>query len=416
MTQKFTKILLRRDTESELSNIILSSGEPAFALDTRILKIGDGTTTWTNLEAVAGEGGGGGLTQNQVLTIVNSGISGVIGGAPALLDTLNELAAAIDDDESFATTILNALNDKADESGIFNAAVDWTANHTLVDGTRYLAGDLVYVSGQIYKANFDNESLPVTNTTYWSNVGSGYRLNIDGRDISNIPYPVDTVNGQIGNVNITDVDRASSIVTTVFNETGSPIPKFKVVYIDGGQGDLATINLASSNGEGTSSKTYGITYEQINHMGSGRVVVIGALTGVDTDQFNPSSPHGDINGTTLWLSTSGNVTATKPTAPYHAVSVGTVVRTHQNAGVVEVKIQNGYELDELHNVKISGVAHNDVLVYNSGNQLWENNNSVVFSDNTGITGASGVNNIVKISQTAFDNLSSVDPNTIYFII
>lgn len=234
--------------------------------------------------------------------------------------------------------------------------------------------------------------------------------------ISGIDYPVDSVNGQSGIVNITDVDRSSAIVTNVFNSTGSPIDKFKVVYINGGQGDMPTIGLASSNGEGTSSKTYGITYEQINHMASGRVIIIGALTGLNTDQFNPTAPTGNVNGTTLWLSTSGNVTSTKPSAPYHAVSVGTIVRTHQNAGVVEVRIQNGYELNEIHNVKINGVAHNDVLVYSSGSQLWENNSKVVLSDNIGITGASGIDNIVKISQVAYDNLSSYDPNTIYFVV
>lgn len=79
------------------------------------------------------------------------------------------------------------LNNKANLTNIYNAAVEWTTNHTLVDGTRYLAGDLVYVSGKIYKANFDNESIPVTSALYWTDLGAGYRLNIDGRDIPNIP-------------------------------------------------------------------------------------------------------------------------------------------------------------------------------------------------------------------------------------
>lgn len=74
-------------------------------------------------------------------------------------------------------------------SSSFDAAVEWTTNHTLADGTRYLANDLVYNSGNLYRAKFDNESIPVTDTIYWENVGPGYRLNIDGRDIPNIPNP-----------------------------------------------------------------------------------------------------------------------------------------------------------------------------------------------------------------------------------
>ena len=38
-------------------------------------------------------------------------ISDLVDGAPALLDTLNELAGAINDDENFVTTITNLIND-----------------------------------------------------------------------------------------------------------------------------------------------------------------------------------------------------------------------------------------------------------------------------------------------------------------
>ena len=53
-----------------------------------------------------------------------------------------------------------------------------------------------------------------------------------------------------------------------------------------------------------------------------------------------------------------------------------------------VRVQNGYELDEIHDVKIASVANNDGLFYNSSNGLWENKqiktingNSIVGSGN-----------------------------------
>ena len=49
-----------------------------------------------------------------------SAISGLVDGAPVLLDTLNELAAAINDDENFVTTITNLIN--ANETHIDNVA------------------------------------------------------------------------------------------------------------------------------------------------------------------------------------------------------------------------------------------------------------------------------------------------------
>lgn len=275
-------------------------------------------------------------------------------------------------------------NNTTQSTASVNAALQWTVNHTLADGTRYLANDVVYDGGSLYKANFDNESLPVTNTTYWTNIGSGYRLNLDGRDIPNIPYPVnDIIQGS--NITVTEVNGAftldgptavqesASVITTVFNQTGSIIPKFTAIYVNGGQGDTPTISLAQANTESTSSKTYGITAEAINHMSTGKVIVFGALTGINTDQFNPTAPTGNVNGTTLWLSPSvaGGFTTTKPSAPNHMVAMGIIVRTHQNAGVVEVRVQNGYELEELHNVSVTGVTDKQLLRYNFTTELWE---------------------------------------------
>jgi hypothetical protein len=423
------------------------------------------------------------------------------------LDPASAVGSSVVPVSDVSGTITNkvTLQDIADLKNTYDSAVPWTANHTLADGTRYLVNDLVYESGYLYKANFDNESIPVSSETYWTNVGVGYRLNIDGRDIPNIPYPVDSVNGQTGDVELstTDLDdfntavsgllpvkdiisgtgisvssasgvftiatsgvsldghthiasditdfnssvsgllpvkdiiagtgvavssvsgvytidaiEVSRLATTAFNKTGSVIPKMSVVYINGGQGDMPTITLAIANGESGSSKTYGITAEAIGDMSSGKVIVEGALTGLNTDQFNPTSPTGNVNGTVVYLSptVAGGITTTKPSAPNHLVAVGTIVRTHQNEGVIEVRIQNGFELQELHNVKINGVAHQDILVYNSGNSLWENNSNAVFSNVSGITGSITINNIVAISQANYDGLGSYDPNTIYYIV
>lgn len=79
-------------------------------------------------------------------------------------------------------------NDLSNLPNLVKAAVEWSPNHTLADGTRYLAGDVVWDNGNIYVANYDNESLPTSNTLYWTNLGPGNRLNIDGRDIPNISY------------------------------------------------------------------------------------------------------------------------------------------------------------------------------------------------------------------------------------
>lgn len=362
-------IQLRKGTTGEWSGVnpILSSGEPGYDITTRILKIGDGTSNWNSLSGIVSSDV---PYESTDIVDFNSAVSGLL---PATYD----------------------------------AAVQWTPYHTVADGTRYLVNDLVYQSGRLYKANYENESIPVTDALYWTDVGAGYRLNIDGRDISNIPYPVQNIVAGTGivvdtsgtsftissipsNTSVSGALEANSLTTTVFNKTNNTIPKFSVVYIDGGQGDQPTIQLSLASTEMASSKSYGITAENISSMSTGKVIVYGALSGLNTDQFNPSAPQGDVNGVTLWLSPtiSGGVTTTKPYAPYHAVAVGTIVRTHQNEGIVEVRIQNGFELQELHNVATTGALGGQFLQYNSSSSLWVPSSSGYFT----ALGVSGTNN------------------------
>lgn len=66
-------------------------------------------------------------------TYVNNAISDLVDAAPATLDTLNELAAALGDDPNFATTITNAIGQKLDSSAY--TAADVFAKVLTLDGT-----------------------------------------------------------------------------------------------------------------------------------------------------------------------------------------------------------------------------------------------------------------------------------------
>jgi hypothetical protein len=70
--------------------------------------------------------------------------------------------------------------------------------------------------------------------------------------------------------------------------------------------------------------------------------------------------------------TAGAFTATKTLAPTHLVYVGIVVRSNSTEGAIEVAVQNGYELEELHDVSIGTLANNDLLAYESSTSLWKN--------------------------------------------
>ena len=167
------------------------------------------------------------------------------------------------------------------------------------------------------------------------------------------------------------VTNTTTLKCLVRNITGATIPKKSAVYINGASGNRPTINYSQANSESTSSKTFGLTESDILHNGVGYVVVEGQLNNVDTSMFT--------EGQLLWLSPTvpGGLTTTKPSAPNHMVFIGYVVRAHPTEGTIEVKIQNGFELQELHNVAINGVADGQALVYDGATQLWKNQTIVV---------------------------------------
>ena len=163
----------------------------------------------------------------------------------------------------------------------------------------------------------------------------------------------------------TIVTEAQRLVTEVYNETGATLTKGTVVYINGGHGNLPTVTKAIATSDATSAQTYGVVQTDITNMNNGYVVVVGSLTDLDTQAYP--------DGTQLYLSstTAGAWTSTKQYAPAHLVYVGIVVRSHPTQGVVEVRIQNGFELDELHNVSAQTPSNNDGIFYNSTTSLWE---------------------------------------------
>ena len=178
----------------------------------------------------------------------------------------------------------------------------------------------------------------------------------------------DAATGELVFADLGEAAQVSTIAYEVRNETGASIPKGSVVYVSGGSGssDHVTIALSSASSEQASSKTFGITAETIANNSTGDVVLEGLIEGVDTSAFT--------NGGTLWLGdTPGSIQGyPPPSTPSHAVFVGYAVRIQQNNGSLFVKIQNGYELGEIHDVLIDNVQNGQGLVWDAANSYWKN--------------------------------------------
>ena len=157
---------------------------------------------------------------------------------------------------------------------------------------------------------------------------------------------------------------ADRLTTTVYNQSGATIIKGSVIYIDGSHGVLPTIALSQGNSDAASARTYGLVVSDINDQGSGTVVHAGLLDNLNTNLLT--------EGNILYLSptVAGEITMTKPVPPQHIVFVGVCTRSHPTFGTIEVSIQNGYELAELHDVVALTPTDKDVIRYETSTQTW----------------------------------------------
>lgn len=140
------------------------------------------------------------------------------------------------------------------------------------------------------------------------------------------------------------------------------------VYITGSTGTHPTVKRAQADGEDTSAVIIGVATQDIVKNQNGYVTTFGLVRDINTSALTEGAP--------VWLSPSvpGGLTSTKPTPPQHLVLVGYCIRSHNSLGSIFVKPQNGYELEELHNVLITNPQNGQVLKYNSSLGLWVNSN------------------------------------------
>lgn len=150
----------------------------------------------------------------------------------------------------------------------------------------------------------------------------------------------------------------------VKNDTTAKL-KGEAVYISSADGTNPIVSYADADTEATSSKTLGLLEQNLNANQHGWVVTEGVLTNIDTSAATA--------GQAVWLSgtAGGRVYGSPPAEPAHSVYLGVVTKANVSTGEIFVKVQNGYELDELHNVSAGSPSNGDIIQYNSSSQMWE---------------------------------------------
>jgi hypothetical protein len=272
----------------------------------------------------------------------------------------------------------------------------WTWNgDTLATLADITAGTVDSVNGQTGVVVLDaddiadgttNKAYTATEQTKLSGIAAGAEVNVNADwnatsgDAQILNKPTIGVGDMLKSTYDTDntgvVDNAEAIKIIGRNSTGSTLYKGTIVYISGSTGNRPNFIKAKADVESTSAGTFGVIDSDLANNTDGYVLCLGYLDTLDTRSTaaHPFTSDTLADGDTIYLSptTAGYITNVKPSAPNHLVYLGKVTRTSPTLGTIVYRIQNGYELDELHDVAITSKTNNDVLQYDSATTLWKN--------------------------------------------
>ena len=211
-----------------------------------------------------------------------------------------------------------------------------------------------------------------------------------------------TTVGTAVDLSVSTTSPASVLLEQVRNTTGATLTKGTAVYISGATGQIPTVSKALATSDATSAQTLGLITSDLPNNSNGYVTIIGLVTNLNTSAYT--------DGQQLYLSpiTAGTLTATKPYAPQHLVYVAIVAHAHPTQGKLIVKVQNGYELDEIHDVSAQSPTNGQTIVFNSSTTLWEKN---TVSLAVGVNGTLPLTNGGTGQTTASAGFNALSPVT-----
>lgn len=345
------------------------TGTPAYALGVdatgNVVEFtpatGGGTVTSV---ATAGLISGGPITTSGTIT-TSMNTNKLVGRGSAGTGIMEEITLGTN--LSLSGTTLNATS-----GGILHGTASGTDTYTVT-----ITGVTAYNDGDPYLIRFTNGNT-TTSTLNINGLGAIplYRNNdgqVIGGDIWDGAEMLCVYNSTANEFQVIGTS-PNSLFAYVTNAESITITKGQAVYAFGGTGDRMRVKLAFNTSDATSAQTVGLVYSSsIGANQKGFIIIQGLL---DNLSILPTSTWAD--GDPVYLgATAGAITNIKPYAPNHLVYLGVVTTaSNGNAGRMYVRVQNGYELNEIHDVALvspyATPVNNDVLTYITGTpNLWQ---------------------------------------------
>ena len=265
------------------------------------LSYSDGTLTYTN--------NAGGSFDVDISSISGDVYAMIVDGAPSTLDTLNEIAAALNDDSNIATTLTNLINTTSgnlqtqitdNDNDISQLNVDISTVSGLLYDDSYVSGVAVYASGHTLQSITDNGAATDNAITINNNL---------------------TAENLFG-------DLYGPIVFECKNNTGSQINAGTPVYVSGYYSNNGKSLIAPAIGnDATKMPAVGILANNLADESEGHVHVFGEVPRLDTSSFSV--------GDTVYVDPTGGLTNTRPTGVEELVqNIGRVLRSDASQGKI----------------------------------------------------------------------------------
>jgi hypothetical protein len=337
-----TRMQQRRGTAAQWTSAdpILNAGEIGWESDTNKFKIGDGTNHWDDLVYY--------VNGSVIVTAIND----LVGTAPATLNTISEIAAAIGDNPNFlddlatityvdgeVTTLENQINAKVDK-GQYDAKGDLIVGASNDTPARLSVG----TNGYLLTANSE-----ATNGVEWaaapvslpSQTGNdGKFLTTDGEDASWATLDLSAKQDVVANVSSTEIGYLDGVTSAIQTQLNAKALDSDLTTLEGvvdGKLDLAGGTMTGKitlDGD-PSSSLHAATKQYVDNTASG-IVAKPQVLGATTANIDATYSNGTAGvGATLTHNTNGVFPAEAGGASGWAVGKGILVKNQTN------KAQNG---------------------------------------------------------------------------
>lgn len=292
------------------------------------------------------------LTTNGVITATPGNVS--IGSISKLSDTAGEIFINFSIDPTVTWgNITGTLSEQTDLQAELDAKVPYTGAIDNVD-----LGEYELKAGQVELDQTPTGTFAVAKMR-WNDTDGVPEVRLKGGNVT-------------GQMFLENLKRVVNKTGGDLLEANYQVVRIRTVAEGGAAGQRLAVKLAMADSDANSATTIGVVTETILHNQEGFINIGGEVKEIDTTGTlqGESWNEGDI----LYLSgtVAGQLTNIKPAAPTHTIIVAFVSYKHAIHGKIDVKVDNGYELDELHNVKITTPLDAEVLTYDDATSLWIN--------------------------------------------